>query len=254
LHHAHRVLGGIDIAIADDRNLYRGLHLGDAAPVRLAAIPLLACARMERDGLQAAIFCEARHLKRHQLEVVPSGAELHGERNGNRLADFAQQAFHQRQIAQQTGAAIAFHYLVDGAAEVDVENVKAKIFANACGIGHDGGVGAEKLRRDRMLLRLEGQVFQSASGLARVARGADAMRARELGHDQPAATQVADEAAENRVGDAGHGRQHGGRLNGDGPDRKLSGELHHLDDFILMVWRPETELRAGPSDGERAEK
>ena len=31
----------------------------------------------------------------------------------------------------------------------------------------------------------------------------------ELGHDQSAAALVADQAAEDRVGDSGHGRQHG---------------------------------------------
>ena len=33
----------------------------------------------------------------------------------------------------------------------------------------------------------------------------------ELGHDQAAAAQIADEAAEDGIGDARHGREHGGR-------------------------------------------
>ncbi len=33
----------------------------------------------------------------------------------------------------------------------------------------------------------------------------------ELGHDEAASAQVADEAAENRIRDAGHGSEHGRR-------------------------------------------
>ena len=39
----------------------------------------------------------------------------------------------------------------------------------------------------------------------------DAVGRSELGHDQPAATQVANEAAEDGIGDTGHRCQHRGR-------------------------------------------
>src|SRR5271156_3352795 len=41
----------------------------------------------------------------------------------------------------------------------------------------------------------------------------------ELGHDQPAATQVANEPPEHRIGNAGHRRQHSGRRDVDIADR-----------------------------------
>ena len=62
------------------------------------------------------------------------------------------------------------------------------------------------------------------------------MRAGELGHDEPAAAQVADKAAENGVGDAGHGRQHRRRGDLHRADRKLCGKDLHGDrcsDFII---------------------
>src|SRR5450432_910202 len=46
----------------------------------------------------------------------------------------------------------------------------------------------------------------------------------ELGHDQPAAVEVADEAAKDRVGDAGHGREDGGGGDGDSADGKACGD------------------------------
>ena len=122
---------------------------------------------MERDGLQAAILGQTRHLHGDQFLVVPAGAELHGERNRNRGAHFTQDALDQRQVAQQARAAVALDHFVHRAAEVDVEDIEAQILADARGVGHHRGIGAEKLRGNRMLLGLEGQIFQGSGGLAR---------------------------------------------------------------------------------------
>ena len=106
-------------------------------------------------------------------------------------AHFAQQSLHQRQVAQQAGAAVALDHFIDRAAEVDIENVEAEILADARGVGHDGGVGAEELRGDGMLVRVEAQIFgQRLGGFAGAQGGADAVRAGELGHDQPAAARL----------------------------------------------------------------
>ena len=131
----------------------------------------------------------------------------------------------QRQVAQQARAAVALHHLVHRAAEVDIDDVEAQVLADARGVGHHLRIGAEQLRGDGVLLRLEGQILAACGvGLRAPQRGADAVRAGELGHDQAAAAQVADEAAEHRVGDAGHGRQHGGRGHAHGSDRELGWE------------------------------
>src|SRR5208283_3552186 len=46
----------------------------------------------------------------------------------------------------------------------------------------------------------------------------DAVGRSELGHDQPASAQVFDEAAEDGIGDSGHGSQHGGGSDADVAD------------------------------------
>ena len=109
---------------------------------------------------------------RHQFLIVPAGAELHGERNRDGGADFAQHPLHQRQIAQQAGAAVALHHLVHRAAEVDIEDVEAQVLADARGVGHHGRIGAEELRGDGVLFGVEIQIaFQGRVGLvARPAR------------------------------------------------------------------------------------
>src|SRR5450432_1583033 len=51
-----------------------------------------------------------------------------------------------------------------------------------------------------------------------------AVRGGELGHDQPAAVEIADEAAEDGVGNAGHGSQHGRGGDSDIADQKACGD------------------------------
>ena len=80
--------------------------------------------------------------------------------NGDGLAHLAQQPLHQRQVAQQAGAAVALHHFVHRAAEIEVEDVEAQVLADARGVGHHRRIGAEKLRRNGMLFRFEGQVLQ----------------------------------------------------------------------------------------------
>ncbi len=49
----------------------------------------------------------------------------------------------------------------------------------------------------------------------------------ELGHEQSAAALIPDELAENGIGDAGHGRQHGSWCNSDAANAISGGELTH---------------------------
>ena len=119
-----------------------------------------------RVGLRAR--SEARQAHRHQFPVVPAGAELDGQRNGDGRAHFAQQPLHQRQVAQQPGAAVALHDLINGAAEVEIHNIEAQVLADARGIRHHRRIGPEQLRRDGPLHGVEGQILQQrAGGLAR---------------------------------------------------------------------------------------
>jgi len=122
------------------------------------------------------------------------------------------------QIAQQARAAVAFHDFVHRAAEVDIDDIEAAVLAHARGIGHDGGVGTEKLAGNGMLFGFEIEIAEVAVVLLRGAGADYAVRAGELRHEQAAAALVADEAPEDGVGDACHGREDGGGGNGDGAD------------------------------------
>ena len=72
-----------------------------------------------------------------------------------RRADRFQDAFDQRKIAEQAGAAIAGHDLFDRAAEIDIDDIETQILAIARGIRHYLRIGAEKLGGNGMLIRIE---------------------------------------------------------------------------------------------------
>ncbi len=65
--HADGVFGRDDIAVADHGDLDGGFDFGDAGPIGLAGVALLAGAGMQGDGLEAAILGEFRHGDGDQL-------------------------------------------------------------------------------------------------------------------------------------------------------------------------------------------
>ena len=110
-----------------------------------------------------------------------------------------------RQIAQQAGASVALHDFLCRTAQVQVNEVEAEALNHARRLGHHMRIAAKKLRQDRMLVFIEMQI---ALGLL-IFLTQHAVRRGELCHDQSAAAKVADKAAEDGVGDAGHRREHG---------------------------------------------
>src|SRR2546421_5882816 len=156
---------------------------------------------------------------------VPAGAELDGQRNFHGGADRLENIFEKRKIAEQTGAA-ALDDFFGGAAEVDVHGVVAKILYHFRGFGHDSGIRAEKLRGDGMLVFLEVEIAQSFRGAAR-----DAFGAGELRHEQAAAAEPANDAAEERVRHASHRSENRGGTDGAGAN--LQASRNHLSQFRL---------------------
>jgi len=128
---------------------------------------------------------------------------------GWRAIAFEEEPLDERKIAKQAAAAVALDHFVHRASEVDIQDVEPEVLAYPRGVGHHCRIGAEELRGNRVLFRLECQVaLQGFGRLARATGGADAVGAGELGHDQPAAAEVTDESPEDGIGHAGHGSQH----------------------------------------------
>ena len=232
-----------NIAVPNHRNRHRLLDGANPFPPRLAGVALFAGARMQRHSIQSARLRQPRQLHAHNAVIVPSHAKLHRERNRHRRSHPLKDARNQRQVAQQSTAAVAAHNPFRRASQVQIHNVEARIFHNARRLRQCLWIGAEQLRRDRMLVFVVGQVPLAL----RFAHARQAVRRCKFRHDQPAAglliahagfnasrknppprflirlpimehTRVADESAEHRIRHAGHGRQHRRRRNRNRPD------------------------------------
>ena len=83
-----------------------------------------------------------------------------------------------------------------------------------------------------MLVGIEIQIAKRSRGLGGLRRRDHAVRAGELGHDEPASALGADQAAENRVGHADHGRKHGRRLDVGASDLEAARE--HYNHFSVL--------------------
>ncbi len=224
--HGDGVLGGEDVAIADDGDADGVLDGGDVLPARLAGVAVLAGAGVQGDGVQAAVFGDACELTQTMLLSFQPMRNLTVKGIETAARTRLKMTLDEGQVAQEAGAAVAADDALGGAAEVQVDDVEAGVLADAGGVGQGFGVGAEDLGGDGVLVVVVGQVAL-ALGLA---HAGEAVGGGELGHDEAAAgllvggrlrrrpvgcfrgelAGVFDEAAENGVGDAGHGGEHGG--------------------------------------------
>jgi hypothetical protein len=99
------------------------------------------------------------------------------------------------------------------AAHVDVDNVGTKTFDDLRGGGHLLRIAAEDLNGDRPLLFRVFRVLERPIDAANQPFGRDHLR-----HDKPATTVALHEAAERRIGHAGHRRDDKRRRQLDGAD------------------------------------
>ena len=173
---------------------------------------------MDGDGFDADALGHLGNLDRDNIIFIPAGTNFDGKRNFYRGADGAEKFFEMHEVAQQAGAATFDHFFYR-ATEIDIDLIEAEVFGERGGRGHDGGIGAENLGRDGMLVGVEIQIVQSARGIAGEAFGAG-----EFGHDQAAGTEGTDHAAEDGVGDAGHGGEDGGGLDDGVANFEFSGK------------------------------
>jgi hypothetical protein len=77
------VLGGADIAVADDGNGDGLFEAGDARPIGLAGISFLPGAGMQADAVDAFVLGHAGDVERAAEIVIPVPAHLDGKGNGS---------------------------------------------------------------------------------------------------------------------------------------------------------------------------
>jgi len=225
---------------------------------------------VEGDGVEAAVFGEAGELDADDLCVAPSHAELDGEGNGDGGADGFEDGFDEREIAQQAGASVATDDALGGAAEIEIDEVEAVVFDDAGGFCEGGGVGSEELGGDGVLVVVVGEVTL-ALGFACAERPSAEVNSvmmrpqpdcwlvvvastfgthvSEARRGAPASVVgekragVFDEAAEDGVCDAGHGREDGGGRDADTADGEAGGDARVLGHRVIGGPRPSASAR-----------
>ena len=95
-----RIFGLVDVAVADHRDSDALLDLADEFPTRSAAETLEARARVDRDGFDAGVLGELRHLDGDDFLVTPAGTNLDREGNFHRTTDSMEDSPEKRQVPQ----------------------------------------------------------------------------------------------------------------------------------------------------------
>ena len=232
--HADGVFRRDDIAVADDGDFDGGFDLGDTGPIGFAGVALLAGARVEGEGGEADVLGHFGDLDVDEFIVVPTGAELHREGDGDRRFDGFEDVGDEGEVAEAAGAAVAADDLFDGAAEVDVDEIEAEILAVTGGVGHDFRVGAEELGGDGVFFGFKAEVaFFGLGGFVFAEASDDAVAGCKFRHDEAAAALGADEATEDGIGDPYHGGEHRGGGDQSRANCEISWKSAHL---LLLCW------------------
>ncbi len=146
---------GGDVAIADDRDGDGVGDLADDVPVGEAGVALGAGSAVDGDGGHAAVLKAGGDFEGVDLGGVPADADFGGDGDASGadgVGDTAGDAFEEGAVAEEGGATVFGDDFVDGAAEVDVDEVG--LFAVddfAGGFAHAFAIGAEELDADGAL-------------------------------------------------------------------------------------------------------
>ena len=167
-----------------------------------ARVHLLGRAGMERERRRARLDQARADVERVARAVGQPAAHLHGDGHGHRAGHSADDLARPLRILEQRRAGAGLRHLAHGAAEVDVDDVGAGVLDHPGRLGHDGGLRAEDLHRQRGFVARDAEVAERALVAVAQARAAHHLRADEPGSEAPAL------APEGLHADARHGREH----------------------------------------------
>lgn len=213
--HALGVFGGADIAIADDGDFVDGSDdLSDAVEAGLAGEAHLRGAAMNGDEGDAGLFETFGEVRGDDGGVIPTEAELAGERGAEEAAfDFVDHAEGVVGVAEEFGASVLFGDFVDGAAHIDVDDVGAFVLSPHGGFAEFVDIAAIELHAERGIFGAGGGKFHGAFVFAEDAVGGEQVRAGE--------TDAAAGAGDEAEGDIA--------VAGDGGEEEVGGEFDVAD-------------------------
>ena len=190
-------------------------------------------ARMEGQRRRARLDEPRPDLEARARAVLGAAAHLHRDRQRRGRRDGRDDARGVIRVVEQRRAGAGLRHLLDRAAEVDVDDVRARGLDRARGLGHRDRVGAEDLDRERMLVGGDAQIAERP-----LVAVLDAGHRHHLGADEPGAV-AASLAAEGLHADARHRREHEAARDLDVPDEPGLAEID-----LHGVWMVAVRLAA----------
>ena len=123
-----------------------------------AGVHLLRRAWVERERRRARLDEPRPDVEAHPRAVLDAAPHLHRDRQRGRRRDRVDQPARMVGIVEQRGARAGLRHLLDRAAEVHVDDVRAGRLDHPGRLGHRRRVGAEDLDRERVLVRADPEV------------------------------------------------------------------------------------------------
>ncbi len=195
-------VGAADVAVADDGQLGPLLDLGDEVPVGAAGIPLRSCAPVDGDPVAAGVGRSGHAFVNGFFLVAPPRPHLDGERQVDVVPDLRQVGFQVGGVAHEGGAATFLDHLLDGAAQVDIDEMRSCFPHLPRRLPQVARLLAEQLNADEgSRVGVNPHHFPGFLGVVPEALGRD-----QLGN-QDAGAHFVHELAERDVGDPRHGGQ-----------------------------------------------
>ncbi len=201
-----------DVARRDHRDVDELDELGRQPVVGLARVHLAGRARVEREALRAGVDEPRPEVEAGPRAVLEAAAHLHRHGHGHGFRHGGDDPARAIGLVEQRRAGAGLRDLADGAAEVDVDDVRACGDDRRRGLGHVRRLGAEDLDGERPLVLRDSQVAERALVAVVNAGAAHHLRADETGAVAPALP------PEGLHAHAGHRREHEPR-----------GDLHGAD-------------------------
>ncbi len=170
-------------------------------------------AGMERQRRRARLDEPRPDLETRTRAVLDAAPHLHRDRHVDRACDRGDDAARELRILHQVRARARLRHLLDGTAEVHVDDVRAGGHDHPRCLGHLRGIRAEDLDRERMLVGSDPEIAERLLVLVPDPRSRDHLRAHETG------TEAASLAAKRLNRDSCHRRENDPRRHLDPADR-----------------------------------
>ena len=182
---------------------------------------LLGEAGVEGEHLSAGVLEAAGEIRGGEEAVIPTGADLDGDRNADGLDNRSDDGIGGVGVFEEGGSGTGAADLGHPTAHVDVDDVSTVVFADPGGVGHFVGFAAENLDGQRAFVGVNDELFVRLFGLIVERHSAD-----EFGEHEAGASDALGDEAHGEGADIFHGGQEEGGIDGDGTDGKTGRKVH----------------------------